>query len=295
MENLSKRDIAYRLENIKTKAIKIIEKIEKNNKNFESKYSFAKNIGIKVEDLNSCTDIVLEELNKYIKKADNLISIFSSVDEDDEEKYKLLNNMLYLDDIKLKNINELANENDELKTKEYLKLISNKANELIREEEINSIDNMISKIAKINFIEKITGRAKIKRAMLENYSLKRVETMNKRYIPDNKSLYEIVSITNNCGYKSSQIDSFIKSIVEEFSLDDLENNSLALIDNKSKIPLFFNKDIFSRINSENSQMLDRINNKKESKEKISEFKMYNDMLVNDVNTLELLDFEEEVI
>lgn len=295
MENLSKKDITYRLENIKTKATKITQKIEKNNKDFESKYSFAKSIGIKVEDLNSCTDVVLEELNKYIKKANDLISAFSTNIEDSEETYKLLNNMLYLDDIKLKNINELANENDELKTKEYLKLISNRANDLIREEEINSIDNKISKISKINLIEKLTGRAKIKRALIENYSLKRVETMNKRYIPDNKSLYEIVSITNNCGYRSSQIDDFIKSIVDEFSLDDLENNSLALINNKSKIPLFFNKDIFSKINSENSQMLDRINSKKENKEKVSEFKMYNDMLINDVSTLELLNFEEEVV
>lgn len=295
MENLSKQDITYRLENIKIKAIKITDKIEKNNKEFESKYNFAKNIGIKVENLNSCTDTVLEELNKYIKKTESLISSFAEDTEDNEEKYKLLNNMLYLDDIKLKNINELAIENDELKTKEYLKLISNKANDLIRQEEINSIDNKISKISKINFIEKLTGRAKIKRAMVENYSLKIVETMNKRYIPDNKSLYEIVSITNNCGYKSSQIDEFIKSIIKEFSLEDIENNSLALIDNKSKIPLFFNKEVFSKINSENSQMLDRINNKKETKEKISEFKMYNDMLVNDVSTLELLSFEEEVI
>lgn len=295
METLSRKDITYRLNNIKAKATKITKKIEENNKNFEGKYSFARDIGIKVDDLNSSTDVVIAELRRYVEKADELIRALDNTQEQDEEKYKILNNMLYLDDRKLKNINELANENDELKTKEYLRLISNRANDLIREEEINNIDNQIAKISKINFLEKITGRARIKRAMVENYSLKRVETMNKRYIPENKSLYEIVSITNNCGYKSTQIDNFINSIVKEFSLDDVENNSLAIINKKSKLPLFFNKNILIKLNSENSEMLNNINNKKESKEKISEFKMYNDMLINDVNTLELLNFEEEVI
>lgn len=299
MENISKKDISFRLDKIKTKASEISKKIERNNEEFGNRYNFAKTIGIKVDKINNTTNEVTEELNKYIKKADEIIEKYNNIEDDVElvDEYKLLNNMLYLDDIKLKNIYELVNDNNDLKTKEYINMIASKANELIRQEELKSIDIKINKLSKINFIDKITGKSKIKKAMIENYSLKRVEAINKKYIPDNKSLYEVISITNNCGYKSHEINNFISSIINEFNFDEPSMGALISIQKESKIPFFYNKEFLNKINSENAAMLDRINNKTKSNDKISEYQIYNDMLINDVTTLELFNFNniEEVI
>lgn len=300
MENISKNDISFRLDKIKIKVTEINKKIEKNNDEFNTRYNFARNIGIKIDNLNSTTDKVVNGLNKYIDKVDEIQKTYCKLEENEEDKeeYKLLNNMLYLDDIKLKNISELINENKDLTTKEYIKMIASKANDLIRDEEIKFIDSNIAKYSKSSFLEKITGKYKIRKAMLENYSLRRIKTMNKKYIPDNKSLYEIVSITNNCGYKSKSIEDFITSIVNEFNFDKPDSNSLITTENEAKMPLFFNKEFLNKINSENATMLDEINDKKKIKAKISEYKMYNDMLINDVFTLELLNFNniiEEVV
>ena len=81
-------------------------------------------------------------------------------------------------------------------------------------------------------------------------------------------------------------------------MGELVNNSILVIDNKIKIPFFFNKDFYNKINSENVSMLDKINQKKKNINKVNELQMYNDMLKNDVATLELFNFNniiDEVI
>lgn len=292
MDNISKKDISFRLDKLKDKALKINENILKNDNEFSTKYDFAENIGIKVDTLKDVNDKIITKLNDYICKIDQIIQTYDSKleDEDNIEEYKLLNNILYLDDIKLKNINELINENNELKIKQYINLIASKANDLIRQEELKEIDTNINKYSKVSFLDKITGKIKIKKAILENYNLKRIEVINKKYIPDNKSLYEIVSITNNCGYKSDSIDSFINSIVKEYELGEIGVTAMTVENNNKKVPFFFNREFLNSINAENTTMLDRINTNKKVIPKVSEYKMYNDMLLNDVSTLELLSY-----
>lgn len=299
MENISKNDINFRLDKIKNKATEINKKIEKNNEEFATRYNFAKDIGINIDTFNTATDEVTKGLNMYIKRVDNILERYSNSNDNNDyiEEFKLLNNMLYLDDIKLKNVSELVNESKDLKTREYINIIATRANDLIRQEEIKSLDLKINKYSKINFIDKITGKAKIKKAMLENYSLKRVETVNKKYIPENKSLYEIVSIVNNCGYKSKEIDTFIDSVVNEFKFEKPTVQSLVTNDN-NKIPFFHSKEFLNKINAQNAEMLDRINNKNNNINKVSNKETYDDILKNDISSLELFNFNniiEEVI
>lgn len=300
MENISKNDISFRLENLKIRVKKINEIIKKNNDELKNKYNFAKNIGISIDIEKELNNDVADELNKYIIKADQiLLQLKDNSEKDIYDEYKLLNNILYLDDIKLKNINELICENRDLKVREYINKIAQKANQLIRDEETKYLDSKIKELSKnINFFDKITGRAKNKKVLIENYNLKKVETLNKKYIPENKSILEIVNITKNCGYVSDKIDEFINKLSVEYELGDLINNSLAVIDTNTKIPFFFNKDFYNKINSENVVMLDRINEKKKNINKVNEIQMYSDMLKNDVSTLELLSYNniiDEVI
>lgn len=300
MENISKNDISFRLENLKIRVKKINEIIKKNNDELKNKYNFAKNIGISIDIEKELNNDVADELNKYIIKADQiLLQLKDNSEKDIDDEYKLLNNILYLDDIKLKNINELICENRDLKVREYINKIAQKANQLIRDEETKYLDSKIKELSKnINFFDKITGRAKNKKVLIENYNLKKVETLNKKYIPENKSILEIVNITKNCGYVSDKIDEFINKLSVEYELGDLINNSLAVIDTNTKIPFFFNKDFYNKINSENVVMLDRINEKKKNINKVNEIQMYSDMLKNDVSTLELLSYNniiDEVI
>ena len=103
-------------------------------------------------------------------------------------------------------------------------------------------------------------------------------------------MYEIVSITNNCGYKSDSIDSFINSIVKEYELGEIGVTAMTVENNNKKVPFFFNREFLNSINAENTTMLDRINTNKKVIPKVSEYKMYNDMLLNDVSTLELLSY-----
>ncbi len=294
MENISKEEISFRIDKIKDRVEHINSIIEKNNSEFKSKYDFAKNIGIKIEEDND--NEVIDGLNKYIDKANEILLKLNDTDNDNiDEECKLLNNILYLDDIKLKNINELVDENRDLKMKEYINKIAGRANQLIREEELKYIDSKIKELSKkASIIDKITGRSKNKKVLLENYNLKRVEVINKKYIPENKSILEIVNITKNCGYNSKEIDDFILNLSNEYELGELINNSLAVIDNKVKIPFFYNKQFYQKINNENVVMLDRINDKKKNIKKICELKMYNDMLKNDVSTLELLNFNNVI-
>ena len=107
-------------------------------------------------------------------------------------------------------------------------------------------------------------------------------------------MYEIVSITNNSGYKSQDIDFFINRIVEEFKLERPQDCSLALIHEKSKIPFFFKKELLDKINLENSNMEYQFNSKGKNKINVSEYSVYKDMLKNGVETLELFKFEEVV-
>lgn len=292
MENISKKEISFRMNNLKKRVTEINDKIIKNNEELDSRYSFAKQLGVKAENTCSTKEEVIEGLKLYIDKTDEIISRLNDLDEENaDEEYKILNNMLYLDDIKLKNITQLVQENKELTTREYINKIAEKANDLIREEEISDIDANILKLSKkLTFLDKITGKHKIKKALLENYNLKRVETINKKYIPDNKSLLEIVNITKNCGYNSEKLTQFITALSEEYNFGNLVENALISLQKQAKIPFFFNREFYDKINAENTVMLDRINDKKKVKNKASEKDMYNDLLLNDVSTLELLNF-----
>ena len=300
MDNISINDISFRIEKIKTRVQKINETIVKNNDEIKNKYNFAKNIGINIDQEKDLDSDIIYELNKYIAKANEiLLQLSDNNKENVEYEYKLLSNILYLDDIKLKNINELVSENRDLKVREYINKIAQKANQLIRDEETKYLDLKIKELSKkINIFDRITGRDKNKKVLLENYNLKKVQVLNKKYIPENKSILEIVNITKNCGYTSDKINSFISSLSNEYDLGELVNNSILVIDNKIKIPFFFNKDFYNKINSENVSMLDKINEKKKNINKVNELQMYNDMLKNDVATLELFNFNniiDEVI
>ena len=280
MNNISINDISFRIEKIKTRVQKINETIVKNNDELKNKYNFAKNIGINIDQEKDSDNGIIYELNKYIDKANEIL--------------------LQLNDNNKENIeDELVSENRDLKVREYINKIAQKANQLIRDEETKYLDLKIKELSKkINIFDRITGRDKNKKVLLENYNLKKVQVLNKKYIPENKSILEIVNITKNCGYMSDKIDEFINKLSDEYELGDLTNNSLAVIDNNTKIPFFFNKDFYNKINSENVSMLDKINQKKKNINKVNELQMYNDMLKNDVATLELFNFNniiDEVI
>ncbi len=296
MENIYVDDISFRLNKLKENVSKINLKIDNSSKKNQDRFSFAKDLGIRVDIISNEVNEVKENLEKYSQTLDSIIQKYDSVADEsvEENEYKLLNKMLFSDDAKLKNIDEMLEDAIEFTTKEYISLFANKANELIRKEEIRDIDKNVIKLSKISFLDKITGKAKIKKAMIHNYNLKRLEAIDKKYIPDNKSLYEIVSITNNSGYKSQDIDFFINRIVEEFKLERPQDCSLALIREKSKIPFFFKKELLDKINLENSNMEYQFNSKGKNKINVSEYSVYKDMLKNGVETLELFKFEEVV-
>ena len=297
MENISVEDISFRLNKLKENVSKINLKIEENDKKNNDRFSFAKDLGIRVDILSNEINEVKDELDKYSQTIDNIIQKYETIDDDcvEENEYKLLNNMLSSDDASLKIINEMIEDNIELTTKEYINLFANKANELIRIEELKSIDMQVIKLSKISFLDKLTGKSKIKKAMIENFNLKRVQTINKNYIPEDKSLYEIVSIVNNCGYKSDNIDMFINRVVDEFKLDNPKDTAIATIfNNKVKIPFFFDKELFSKINTENTELAELLNKNKKFEGKVSNYSIYRDMLKNGVETLELFKFEEVV-
>ena len=297
MENISVEDINFRLNKLKENVSKINIKIEENDKKNNDRFSFAKDLGIRVDILSNEINEVKDELDKYSQTIDNIIQKYETIDDDcvEENEYKLLNNMLSSDDASLKIINEMIEDNIELTTKEYINLFANKANELIRIEELKSIDMQVIKLSKISFLDKLTGKSKIKKAMIENCNLKRVQTINKNYIPEDKSLYEIVSIVNNCGYKSDNIDMFINRVVDEFKLDNPKDTAIATIfNNKVKIPFFFDKELFSKINTENTELAEFLNKNKKFEGKVSNYSIYRDMLKNGVETLELFKFEEVV-
>ena len=297
MENISVEDINFRLNKLKENVSKINIKIEENDKKNNDRFSFAKDLGIRVDILSNEINEVKDELDKYSQTIDNIIQKYETIADDcvEENEYKLLNNMLSSDDASLKIINEMIEDNIELTTKEYINLFANKANELIRIEELKSIDMQVIKLSKISFLDKLTGKSKIKKAMIENCNLKRVQTINKNYIPEDKSLYEIVSIVNNCGYKSDNIDMFINRVVDEFKLDNPKDTAIATIfNNKVKIPFFFDKELFSKINTENTELAELLNKNKKFEGKVSNYSIYRDMLKNGGETLELFKFEEVV-
>ena len=290
MENISRNDISFRIHKIKDTVSEINNQIIKNNKELENKYDFARKIGIKVDNVNDNSNVI-EDLNKYIQKAEDILAQINDCNNEDiDETYKILNNILYLDDIRLSNIKELVDDDRENNIKQYINILTDKANALIREEEIKEIDKNIMKLSKSNnIIEKITGKSKMKKILLENYSLRKVETINKKYIPKNKSILEIVNIVNNCGYKSEALSQFIDSISKEYNLDKPADTALVAQNKEFKLPFFYNKELASKINNENVLMLDRINAKNKVT-KNQEYNPYSDMLKNDILTLELLNY-----
>ena len=95
MDNISRKDISFRLDKIKLKATEINNNIQKNNREFEERYVFAKKVGIKVDKLNSAINEVSDGLIKYISKIDDVLEECKKNDEENIEEYKLLNNISY--------------------------------------------------------------------------------------------------------------------------------------------------------------------------------------------------------
>ena len=132
MENISVEDINFRLNKLKENVSKINVKIEENDKKNQNRFSFAKDLGIRVDILSNEINEVKDELDKYSQTLDSIMQKYDSVEEGsiEENEYKLLSNMLYSDDAKLKNIGEMLEDNIDLTTREYINLFANKANEL---------------------------------------------------------------------------------------------------------------------------------------------------------------------
>lgn len=295
MGNISKKDISYRLDKIKETVANINEQIMRNNNELVQKYSFAKELGINY-DTEYDTESVISNLNQYIEKADNIIAEINNSSENKvvEEKIKALNNILYLDDIKLDNIKDLVEENRDIRLREYVDKIADKANTLIRNEEIKNIDNKIKLLSKkSNILEKLSGKDKTKRLLLENYSLKKVETINKKYIPRDKSILEIVNIVNNCGYKTNEMSEFIKKITKEYKLGDLLETALTVPNSEVKIPFFYNKEFADKISKENIAMVSRINGKKKIA-RMQDYNPYTETIKEGISTLELFNFNNSM-
>ena len=287
MGNISKKDISYRLDKIKETVANINEQIMRNNNELAQKYSFAKELGINY-DTEYDTESVISNLNQYIEINN------SSKNKVVEEKIKVLNNILYLDDIKLDNIKDLVEENRDIRLREYVDKIADKANTLIRNEEIKNIDNKIKLLSKkSNILEKLSGKDKTKRLLLENYSLKKVETINKKYIPRDKSILEIVNIVNNCGYKTNEMSEFIKKITKEYKLGDLLETALTVPNSEVKIPFFYNKEFADKISKENIAMVSRINGKKKIA-RMQDYNPYTETIKEGISTLELFNFNNSM-
>lgn len=295
MENLSKKDISMRIDKLKSRVNEINSKLISYDEELSNKYNFASKLGIKRDGAMS-NDELISGLNTYVAKIEQIQESMNSTDDEAEEEIKILNNMIYLDDVRLGSITELLQENKELCNREYFNRIADKANQLIREEEMREIDNNIYKLSKkSNFIDKITGKDKIKRVLLENYSLKRNEVINKKYVPENKSLLEIINITKNSGYTSEKIDNFISKISKEYNIGDLIENALVPVEKKSnKIPFFYNKEFVAKINEENAIMMDRLEESRKKDRNYSEFKFSNDILKEDIMTLELFNYNNVI-
>lgn len=285
-------DIEYRIERMKNKVKGISEGLEEYKEKMDKNYTFAETIGVKPDDENPAEQIIYE-LNLYIEKIDEILNSINKEDEEvAKEQYNILNNMLYLDDLRFSTISELIEENNELTTKKYINKIANRANELIRLEEGKALDQKIAKLSKkSNLIEVITGKSKVKKAMLENYTLKRMELMDKNYVPEDKSVLEIVNITRNCGYNSDELNDFVAKISEQYQLGEMIENSLMVLNDSFKIPFFYNKEFVEKINDENNRMLNKITDKKIPKKVTSRIDNSSESLKHDIRTLELFSYE----
>ena len=291
MDNLTKEEIDLRLDKLKSRVSDINSKYKKYNEELDTRYEFAKELGIKKNEDKSKEEIT-EKLDLYIKKANEIQEeLKNNSDNENTEKIEILNNILYLDDLRFGSINELIEESKELSNKEYINRIVERANQLIREEELNEIDSNIYKLSKKgNFIDKITGRDKVKKVLLENYSLKRNEVMNKKYIPNDKSILEIVNITKNCGYNSQDISDFIQKLSTKFDIEDLTEKALTVIDKKVKIPFFYNKEFVEKISAENENMLEKIQDNRSKTKVYKEFEFSDEALKNGISSLELFEY-----
>lgn len=291
MENVSKKEIDFRINRLKEKVSNINSCINNSNEELDGRYNFAQKIGIKKDIEFKAENEAIDKLNNYIEKADEIIT---KKDEIDEEEYKELNSIISSDDSRLNNINELVKENKELKIKNFVNKIANKANELIRNEEKRQLDESIMRLSKTSLLDKITGRAKNKKVLVANYSLKREKVLNKMYIPGDKSILEIINITKNSGFKSEELDNFITTLADEYSIGELIENAIVPIDTKrNKIPFFYSRSYYDKINLENVELTYSINNKKENSV-INKTKEYDDILLDNVNNLELSKFEYKI-
>ena len=74
MENISKKDITFRMEKLKNRVSEINNKIIKNNEEMDSRYNFAKELGIKLDNICNTNEEIINGLNEYISKTDEIIS-----------------------------------------------------------------------------------------------------------------------------------------------------------------------------------------------------------------------------
>lgn len=294
MENLSREDIDLRIDRLKNRVNGISLNLKKHNDELNKRYEFAEKLGVKKGE-NSSSHEVIEELEAYIKKADEIKSQLGEITEENNEQIKILNNILYLDDVRFGSINELIEESKELLNREYTNKIAQRANQLIRNEELRSIDKNIATLSKKpSFIDKLTGRDKIKSLMLENYSLKRNEVINKKYVPDNRSILEIVNITRNCGFKSAELEDFISKLSNKYELNDFVENSLVVVGNKNKIPLFKNKEYIQKLVIENNFMAEKLEENKKKTKTFADFSFSNEVLKSNISSLELFGYNSIV-
>lgn len=291
MENLSREDIILRIEKLRNRVNELSLGLKKYKDELDVRYKFAEELGIKKEE-NSSTQEIIDELESYVNKANEIKEKFNSKELDNEdEQVKILNNILYLDDVRFGSINELIEESKELSNKQYTNKIAQRANQLIRNEELRCMDEKITELSrKPSFIDKITGRDKLKRLLLENYSLRRNEVVNKKYIPEDRSILEIINITKNCGFKSEDIEEFISRISSKYKLDALVENSLVPLQKKNKIPFFSNKEYMQKLVIENNTMMERLEENRKKTKPFTEFTFSNEVLKNNILSLELFGY-----
>ena len=81
MENISVEDINFRLNKLKENVSKINVKIEENDKKNQNRFSFAKDLGIRVDILSNEINEVKDELDKYSQTLDSIMQKYDSVEE----------------------------------------------------------------------------------------------------------------------------------------------------------------------------------------------------------------------
>ena len=94
MENLSREDIILRIEKLRNRVNELSLGLKKYKDELDVRYKFAEELGIKKEE-NSSTQEIIDELESYVNKANEIKEKFNSKELDNEdEQVKILNNIL---------------------------------------------------------------------------------------------------------------------------------------------------------------------------------------------------------